>query len=131
MSSGIEIRRLPPFKHRMRASDFRCRAVLQEQILTPDGAGGTTQHWDDIGPFWTNILPMSLYEVQQAALVGSVVDTKVVMRDPGDLTLKLSATGAVSRLLRFVYGTHIYKIAGILDYGEIVVAVCSEIQPTA
>lgn len=128
--SGIIIQRLPPFRKRLRASDFRCRAMLQEQLLSSDGMGGTTQRWDDIAEFWIDIRPMGVHEINQAALVNSIVDTRILMRDPGDLTQKLSATGSISRLLRFVYGSHVYRIAGINDHGDIIEVICAEKQPT-
>jgi SPP1 family predicted phage head-tail adaptor len=103
--------------------------MLQEQLLTPDGAGGNVQHWDDVSPFWTKVSPLSAYEVAQAAQMGTVVDTRIVMRNPGDLTLKLAATGSVSRLYRFTYYEHIYKIEGVIDRGEYLELICSEYQP--
>ena len=121
--------RLKPFTKRIRASDYRFKAMLQEQLLQPDGMGGSSQHWDDIAPLWVDIKPMNVHEINQAALVGTVVDTRIFLRDPGDLTLKLAADGKITRSLRFVYGTHNYKIAGIIDRGDTIEAVCSEMQP--
>ena len=122
--------RLKPFTKRVRASDYRFKAMLQEQLLKSDGMGGNSQHWDDIAPLWVDIKPMSAHEIIQASLAGTVVDTRIMMRDPGDLTLKIAADGKITRKLRLVYGTHIYKISGIIDRGDTVEVICEEMQPS-
>lgn len=126
--SGTERRDIRPWTKRVRTGTFRHRITLQEQNLTADGYGGTTQSWVEIGQFWADIRPMSVREILAARQGQTLVDTRIVMRNPGNLGNFFSVQSNVNRTLRIVYGQHTYKLQGTIEHGDILEIVCIEEQ---
>ena len=40
-------------------SRLRHRLMLQQEVQTPDGAGGYTRSWQDIAALWAEIIPLT------------------------------------------------------------------------
>jgi head-tail adaptor len=120
--------RLAPWRKRIRASDLRLRVMLQEQILSQTSVGGQAGVWSDIQNIWADIRPISAYERTQAMQAGTFVSHWIFIRYLGMLSNLGALVDNASRRLRITYGSKTYKIAGVVDHGDILELVCVEEQ---
>jgi len=91
------------------AGKLRHRITIQEQNLTPDGAGGFVRSWDDVATVWAEVEPFSGREQVQAEQLAGVVIYRIRMR----------YRSGVTAAHRLQFGARIFNIRRIITPREI------------
>lgn len=68
------------------ASRLRQRLTLQEEVRTPDNAGGYVRSWKDVATLWAEIIPVSGRERFFAGKIESPATHRILMRYRSDIT---------------------------------------------
>lgn len=76
------------------------RITLQEHTETPDGEGGFTESWSDVGTYWANVKPLSARQVFQYRS-SNVIATHVI---------KVRAQVPVEEDNRILYGSRVFEV---------------------
>lgn len=84
------------------------RLTLQITTREPDGQGGFTEEWSDVGTVWAQLEPLNGYERMQGMKLGSPLSHKGLIRYRADLT-----TG-----MRAVYQGRVFDIKEVIDDQE-------------
>jgi SPP1 family predicted phage head-tail adaptor len=85
----------------MFAGKLRHRVRLQDEVETPDGAGGLTSVWTDIATFWAEVLTTAGRELTQARQSTPTLSHMVRCRYRRDITADM----------RLVYNEGVLRIA--------------------
>ncbi len=86
--------------------------VLEEAVRLPDGAGGYTENWTQLGTLWAELQMRNGRETSGEGGAMSLTGYRVVIRS--------AAFGAPSRPVagqRFRDGTRIFKIHAVGEFG--------------
>ena len=88
---------------------LRHRLTLEQEIKTPDGAGGYTKTWESVADIWAEIQPISGKERVFAGQISAEISHKITIRYRVGL----------NTAMRFVYNDRIFNISAILNPEEI------------
>ena len=72
----------------IRPGDLRDRLTIQRETRTPDGAGGFTTAWSDVGTVWAQAVPSGGQERLIAGSLRSKQGWTITIRWRGDVTNK-------------------------------------------
>lgn len=89
------------------------KLILEQSVRLPDGAGGYSESWVQLGLIWGAIKAGSGRETSQ--------DFLTVSRVPHRITVRAAPYGAPSRPKpeqRFIEGTRIFRILAVADLDE-------------
>lgn len=67
-------------RKRTTASRLRHKLTLQQEIRTPDGAGGYTKSWEDVVDLWAEIIPVSGNEQLFGMQLQAKISHKILLR---------------------------------------------------
>ena len=71
----------------IRPGELRERLTLQEFVLTPDGAGGSTKSWNDVpGTIWAKIEPLNGGEAFRQGMLNATQLYRVTIRWRGTIS---------------------------------------------
>lgn len=84
-------------------SRLRHKMSLQDEIKTPDGAGGFTRSWKTVADIWAEITPLSGRETFFASRLQSAVSHKIAIR----------YRKGISAGQRLVYDNRLFNIRSI------------------
>lgn len=90
------------------ASRIRHRLTLQQQSLTPDGAGGFTRTWQNVADLWGEIRPATGREKLEAMQLQAAVTHRVTLR----------YRAGVTAAMRLLYENRSLNIRVVLNRGE-------------
>lgn len=89
----------------------RHRIIFQEEVRTPDAAGGYSSAWQDIESnptVWAQIAPVSGTDVLRFGQLQQIVTHRITIRYRSDITPDL----------RIVKGNRIFQLRAVLDPAE-------------
>lgn len=92
----------------MSAGELRHRLVLEERVATPDGLGGETESWLEIGRPWGRIEPASGAE----RLVGDQLEARVTH----NITVRYRAGVTPAHRLRM--DTRVFEVLSVTNRFE-------------
>ncbi len=90
------------------SSRLRHRLTLQEEVITPDSAGGYVKSWDDIANLWAEIVPFNGREKFFSGKIQAEITHKVLLRFREDIT-------TAHRLL---FESRVFNIRAIMNVRE-------------
>lgn len=97
------------------SSRLRHRLTLQQEVRTPDGAGGYDKSWSDVADLWAEIVPVTGTLSKGAAtqlLLGAQVQHEISHK------ILLRYRDGVTAAMRLVYESRIFHIRYVADAGE-------------
>jgi SPP1 family predicted phage head-tail adaptor len=94
----------------MRIGQLRKRITIQAETSTPDGAGGYTLGWSNVGTFWADISPVTGRELFMAQHLEGRVTHKITMRWQSGVTITSD--------MIVLYGTRTFNIHAVLNTDE-------------
>ena len=93
------------------ASCLNKRITLQEEVQTPDGAGGYSLAWQDVTTIWAE------FDVLQGSKSDEVLASKQQeARSFARVTIRY--VSGVTAAMRVVYGVRVFNILGVINPGE-------------
>jgi SPP1 family predicted phage head-tail adaptor len=90
------------------SSRLRQRLTLQQEVQTPDTAGGYTRGWQDVADLWAEIIPITGREKLFADQLQSQISHKIVLR----------YRAGVSAGQRLMFETRAFNIRYVFNIGE-------------
>jgi len=100
------------------SSRLRHKLTLQQEIQTPDGAGGSSKSWEDVADLWAEIIPIvgagassskgSGKEILLAGQVQAEVSHRILLR----------YRDGVTPAMRLVFESRIFNIRAVADIDE-------------
>lgn len=92
---------------------FNCDFIIQVPTDVPDGAGGSTRNWAPwVGPANGEVLgalyELSALEREQQGAAGEATTHQLL----------IAYVAGVDATMRVLYGTRIFDIGHVIDYGE-------------
>ena len=66
----------------IRIGDFRNRVVIQAKAPVPDGEGGFTEAWVDVGRLWAKVLSLKAEQQYEFNSIGVEATHRVEVRGP-------------------------------------------------
>lgn len=93
------------------ASRLNKRITLQEEVKTPDGAGGYSLSWRDIATVWAEIKPLSANKGDEA-----FVSMQQEGRSYAIITIRHRED--VTHKLRILYGLRLFNIISVTNPDE-------------
>jgi SPP1 family predicted phage head-tail adaptor len=95
------------------SSRLRHRLTLQQEVLTPDGAGGYARTWSNIADLWAEIIPFSgnmnrSQETTVAAQLQSEISHRILLRYQSGVTAGM----------RLLFGSRAFNIISIANREE-------------
>jgi SPP1 family predicted phage head-tail adaptor len=91
-----------------RIGDLRDRVTLEQEVRTPDGAGGATSSWETVEELWAAIRPITGDERLRADQVSGRLTHEVWIR----------YRSGVLPAMRFREDTRVLAIVAVLDSGR-------------
>jgi SPP1 family predicted phage head-tail adaptor len=98
-------------------SRLRHRLTLQQEVRTPDGAGGYTRSWEDVAELWGEIIPLtgsgssargSGKEIVFAGQIQAEISHRILLRYRSDIT----------PAMRLLYENRLFNIRMVADPDE-------------
>ncbi len=89
----------------IRIGDLRHHFRLEAPVDLSDGAGGRQRTWQDVGPVWGAVTPISGREVRRYDRLGSEITHSIVVRYRTD----------INAAMRLVSGSRTFQILAVLD----------------
>jgi len=98
-------------------SRLRHRLTLQQEVQTPDGAGGYTRSWQDVAELWGEIIPLtgsgsSAKGSGKELLFAGQIQTEISHR------ILLRYRPGVSAAMRLVYENRLFNIRMVANVNE-------------
>ncbi len=93
---------------RSTASKLRHRLTLQEEVMTPDGAGGYVRTWNDVVQLWAEVISVGGRERFFSGKIQSEGTHRVLLRYRNDITTQH----------RLVFESRIFNIRAIMNMRE-------------
>ncbi|UEM08068.1 phage head closure protein (plasmid) [Skermanella rosea] len=90
------------------AGELRHRITIQAKMRTPDGIGGGTLAWSEVGKAWASIMPYRGLEVWRSMQTETPVSHKIRMRHRNDVTTRN----------RILFGTRVFDIVQCINVAE-------------
>ena len=90
------------------SSRLRQRLTLQQEVQTPDSAGGYTRSWQDVASLWAEIVPVSGREAWFAGQLQSEVTHKILLR----------YRSGVSAGMRLLFESRVFAIRYVMNVRE-------------
>ncbi len=95
------------------ATLLRHRLTLQQEVKTPDGAGGYTRSWQDVGDLWAEITAVSGKSIYgRERLYGGQLQSEISHK----IVIRYRST--VSTSMRLVFDGRIFNIRAISNVNE-------------
>jgi len=93
-------------------SGLRHRVTLQQPVLTPDGAGGSTRTWSDVATLWAQIVPI----MQRNISTEKFVDGRLEAITTHHVTLRYYS--GIAADMRLLYEGRALNIVAIINVDE-------------
>lgn len=95
-------------KRKTTSSRLRHRLTLQEEVMTPDGAGGYARTWENVADIWSEIAPISGKERFFAGHIQAQCTHRITLRYRDDITAKH----------RLVFEERLFNIRSVMNRHE-------------
>ncbi len=92
------------------ASRLKHLVMLQQPVLTPDGAGGFTTDWEDVATLWAEIA-----EVAGAPYFGKEYPADRALKSQTRYKITLRYRTAIRAEMRFVVAERILRIVALTE----------------
>lgn len=97
------------------SSRLRHRLTLQQEVQTPDGAGGSNKSWADVTDLWAEIIPITGSGIKgggKEIVFGDQVEANISHR------ILLRYRDGVTPDMRLVFESRIFNIRYVVDVNE-------------
>lgn len=97
---------------RTTSSRLRHRLTLQQEVQTPDNAGGYTRSWQDVAQLWAEIIPTSTVSMSKEILFAGQLQAQVTHK------ILLRYRAGVSAGMRLLFDNRAFNIRYVLNSEE-------------
>jgi SPP1 family predicted phage head-tail adaptor len=94
----------------MRIGELRKQIAIQEEVPTPDDAGGYALTWTTVATMWGDISPLNGNEIYTAQHLEGHVTHRITLRYRSDI--------AITSNMRAVYNNRTFNIRSIFNTDE-------------
>ena len=100
------------------ASRLRHKLTLQQEVQTPDGAGGTSKSWTNITDLWAEIIPISGSSSKLNASAGKEIFYGAQVQAEVSHKILLRYRDGVTPDMRLVFESRIFNIRSVANIEE-------------
>jgi SPP1 family predicted phage head-tail adaptor len=111
------------------ASRLKHRMTLQQEVITPDSAGGYEKSWADVAQLWAEIAPVTATGTGTGRMSGREVMVGGQLQPEISHRITVRYQEGVTAAMRLVYEGRVFNIrqvANVLEQGEVLELLAQE-----
>lgn len=105
-------------RKRNMSSQLRHRLTLQQEMQSPDGAGGTVKSWQDVADVWAEIIPLTGASLTLSRSSGK--EEMVGAQTQAELShrVRLRYRAGVTAAMRLAFESRLFNIRYVANVNE-------------